>query len=213
MKKLIFIMFHFIMAVLAFFAIIKINNSYGYVCCYPIICIVLLIDIFSFSSHIKKYPLNNLNEYKFNIFQDKIADVVNGIYTISIEKKGNVYFVKSGDKSLKFNMKGCICPINYIRAYFIRNIHFPIYNKKKCSVLRLASSFKVSHKFKYQNLKIRFFINNKVKTYWLIKKSKTKLNFLMKEIIGLPFVHLGLSKRGHLSEHFNMNEKNYSIMK
>ena len=72
MKKLIFIMFHFIMAVLAFLAIIKINNSYGYVCCYPIICIVLLIDIFSFSSHIKKYPLNNLNEYKFNIFRTKL---------------------------------------------------------------------------------------------------------------------------------------------
>lgn len=213
MKKILFLCIHILMFIIIYLLIIKIDNSYGYICSFPFIVLLFIIDAFSFSNHIRKFPLNDFNEYKFSIHKDIIAEKIDNNYVIVVVKKDGLYIVKSAINELKFNLKGCLFPINYVKAYFIRNIHFPIYNKNKYSILKLSSSLKVTRQFKYQNLKIKFIINGKIKEYWLIKNSKTKLNFIMREIIASPFYYLGLGNRGQLSDHINVNEKYYANRK
>ena len=137
-----------------------------------------------------------------------VDDIGDGQYAIVTEKKGNTYFTISGTKQLKFEMKGCLFPKNYIRAYFIRNIHFNLFNKQKRAIIRLGSPFKISDKFKFSNLVIKF-NDKKEKTFWLVKKSKTKVNPLITEIISIPFWYYGIGPRGRLGQHIRVTEMDY----
>ena len=208
MKKLIVLTINLITPYFLYLLAVNVRDSYGYVLWIPILGALILLNIYAFISHTKKYPLNDYKEYEFKSFIDLVDDIGDGQYAIVIEKKGNTYFTISGTKQLKFEMKGCLFPENYIRAYFIRNIHFNLFNKQKRAIIRIGSSFKVSDKFKFSNLVIKF-NDKKERTFWLVKKSKTKVYPLFTEIIGIPFWYYGIGPRGRLGQHIRVTEMDY----
>lgn len=208
MKKLIVLIINLITPYFLYLLAVNVRDSYGYVLWMPILGTLILFDIYAFISHTRQYPLNDFKEYEFKSFIDLVDEIGDGQYAIVIEQKGNTYFTISGTKQLKFEMKGCLFPRNYIRAYFIRNIHFKFFNKQKRSIIRLGSSFKVPNKFKFLNLMIKF-NDKKEKKFWLVKKSKTKVNLLISEIIGIPFWYYGIGPRGRLGHHIKVTEMNY----
>ena len=212
MKKLIVLIINLITPYFLYLLAVNVRDSYGYVLWMPILGTLILFDIYAFISHTRQYPLNDYKEYEFKSFIDLVDEIGDGQYAIVIEQKGNTYFTISGTKQLKFEMKGCLFPKNYIRAYFIRNIHFKFFNKQKRSIIWLGSSFKVPNKFKFLNLMIKF-NDKKEKKFWLVKKSKTKVNLLISEIIGIPFWYYGIGPRGRLGHHIKVTEMNYVYFK
>ena len=69
---------------------------------------------------------------------------------------------------------------------------------------------RVSQNFKYQNLTITFKDDKNDKKYWLVKSGKTRVNILISEVIGTPFIWLGLNIRaGNLGKYIRVDERVY----
>ena len=92
---------------------ICINYPYGYICWILVLSFAALFNIKAFHVHTERYPLNNYSEYEFNPFADKLTEIDKS-FIIEIEKKLNIYEVKLKEKTLIFDMKGCIFPLTII---------------------------------------------------------------------------------------------------
>ena len=98
---------------------IYINYPYGYICWILDLSFAFLFNMKSFHIHAERYPLNNYSEYKFK----PLVDVLNENdkdFIIEIEKKVNIYEVRLKEKTLIFDLKGCIFPLTIINAYLGR---------------------------------------------------------------------------------------------
>ncbi len=131
MKKVCFIIFNIILTHLMIIFIIFVPHGFVYDLGL-FLPILTIVDCVTYQNHIQKYPLNDFKEYQFNILQDNFAnfDEKEEFYYINIYHSDGMYKTISGEKQMIFNMKGCIFPKNYLRAYFVRNIHFLIIKKK-----------------------------------------------------------------------------------
>ena len=60
----------------------------------------ILYNIIEYLNHIQKYPLNDLNEYKFNVYQDEFAtfDENKQCYYIQIKYNKGIYETYGCDK-------------------------------------------------------------------------------------------------------------------
>ena len=174
----------------------------------------ILYNTIEYLNHIQKYPLNDLNEYKFNVYQNEFAtfDENTQCYYIQIKYNKGIYETYGCDKKMIFDMRYCVFPKNYVRAYFVRNIHFIIIRTKRLSVRYLSKSLRVSKKFKYQNLKIVFTKKNKRKEYWIVKKGKTKLNVIVADICGNIYARQVLMNRHThcYDKYIPVSEKHYA---
>ncbi len=186
MKKIIFITIHIIDLFVIMFFLIFI--PYGFIYALMISNPLLIVDLIKYQHHVQRYPLNDLKEYQFDIKHDNFAvyDEKSNCYYIKIFKSNYIYKTIECEKQLTFNMKNCLFSKNFIRAYFIRNIHFIIIKKKKLPIRKISESLKVSDDFKYKNLKIIFLDDKKEKEYWLVKDGKTKINLIVADIMGNP---------------------------
>ncbi len=218
MKKVCFIIFNFILIILMIFFIIFI--PYGYI--YDLglfLPILTVVNCIKYQSHIQRYPLNDLSEYQFNVLHDDFAfyNEVDKYYFIEINYSNGIYRTNECKKKMIFDMKKCIFPQNYLRAYFVRNIHFLVIKQRKLSLRHLSKSLKVIDNFKYQNLKIIFVKETKRKEYWIVKNGKTKVNIIIADIIGNVFSNMiimnkyshNFDKYKKLSEKYYANNKKY----
>ncbi|MCI6715904.1 MAG: hypothetical protein SOZ32_00185 [Bacilli bacterium] len=218
MKKVCFIIFNFILILLMIIFIIFI--PYGFI--YDLgffLPILTIVNCIKYQNHIQRYPLNDLKEYQLNVLQDDFAlyNENNKYYFIEISYSEGIYRTNGCAKKMIFDMKKCIFPKNYLRAYFVRNIHFLIIKHRKLSLRHLSRSLKVMENFKYQNLKIIFIKENKRKEYWIVKNGKTKINIIIADIIGNVFSNMIImNKYSHsydgykkLSEKYYANNKKY----
>lgn len=218
MKKVCFILFNFILILLIIIFIVFI--PYGFI--YDLglfLPILTIVNCVKYQNHIQKYPLNDLNEYQFNVLQDDFAlyNENDNYYFINVNYSDGIYKTSGCEKKLIFDMKKCIFPKNYLRAYFVRNIHFLIVKQRKFSLRYLSRSLVVMDDFKYQNLKIIFIKENKRKEYWIVKNGKTKINIIIADIIGNVFSNMIImNKYSHsydkykkLSEKYYANNKKY----
>lgn len=161
---------------------ICINYPYGYICWILVLSFAALFNIKAFHVHTERYPLNNYSEYEFNPFADKLTEIDKS-FIIEIEKKLNIYEVKLKEKTLIFDMKGCIFPLTIINAYLIRQFIMKYINKYKLITYTMGKNINISKLFSnYMNIQIIFKNKNKIKKYFLIKNGKTKMNSLMKSI-------------------------------
>ena len=167
---------------------ICINYPYGYICWILVLSFAALFNIKAFHVHTERYPLNNYSEYEFNPFADKLTEIDKS-FIIEIEKKLNIYEVKLKEKTLIFDMKGCIFPLTIINAYLIRQFIMKYINKYKLITYTMGKNINISKLFSnYMNIQIIFKNKNKIKKYFLIKNGKTKMNSLMKSINGYGYI-------------------------
>ncbi|MBO4623189.1 MAG: hypothetical protein J5691_04800 [Bacilli bacterium] len=192
--------------------------SYGYIYVLGFFLpIMMIVDIIAYQNHIRKYPLNSIREYSFDVKKDNFADynAADNTYVVCIQNDMRVYNVISGEKSMTFNMKGCFFPISFLRAFFVRNIHFEIINRMKMPIRRISSSLRVHRNFKYQNLKIVIMSKKKKKEYWIVKNGRTVVNIIIADIIGNPFQELIFTNTIHhkYNEYIRVSENYYSKFK
>ena len=148
---------------------ICINYPYGYICWILVLSFAALFNIKAFHVHTERYPLNNYSEYEFNPFADKLTEIDKS-FIIEIEKKLNIYEVKLKEKTLIFDMKGCIFPLTIINAYLIRQFIMKYINKYKLITYTMGKNINISKLFSnYMNIQIIFKNKNKIKKYFLIK--------------------------------------------
>lgn len=167
---------------------ICINYPYGYLCWILILSFALFFNIKAFHVHTERYPLNNYSEYKFNPLADVLTEMDKN-FIIEIERKLNIYEVKLKEKTLIFDMKGCIFPLTIIKAYLGRQFIIEYINKYKLVSDSMGKNINVSKLFNnYMNIQIIFKNKNKIKKYFLIKDGKTKMNCLMKSINGYGYI-------------------------
>ena len=167
---------------------ICINYPYGYICWILVLSFAALFNIKAFHVHTERYPLNNYSEYEFNPFADKLTEIDKS-FIIEIEKKLNIYKVKLKEKTLIFDIKGCIFPWTIINAYLIRQFIMKYINKYKLITYTMGKNINISKLFSnYMNIQIIFKNKNKIKKYFLIKNGKTKMNSLMKSINGYGYI-------------------------
>lgn len=167
---------------------ICINYPYGFLCWIPVLSIVALFNMKAFHVHTERYPLNKYSEYKFN----PLVDVLNENdkdFIIEIEKKVNIYEVRLKEKTLIFDMKGCMFPLTIINAYLGRQFIIEYINKYKLVTDTMGKNLNVLKLFtNYMNIQIIFKNKNKIKKYFFIKDGKTKMNCLMKSINGYGYI-------------------------
>lgn len=167
---------------------ISINYPYGYLCWILVLSFAVLFNMKAFHVHVERYPLNKYSEYKFN----PLLDVLNGKdkdFFIEVERKSNIYEVKLKEKTLIFDMKGCILPLTIIIAYLGRQFIIEYINKYKLITDTMGKNINVSSLFNdYMNIQIIYKNKRKIKKYFLIKDSKTKMNNLMKSINGYGYL-------------------------
>ena len=216
MKKIYFIVFNVILILLMIIFIIFV--PYGFIYDLGLFLPTLtIVDLVKYQNHIQKYPLNDLKEYQFNVLQDNFAlyNENDKCYFIEVNYSDGIYKTNGCAKQMIFDMKKCIFPKNYLRAYFVRNIHFLIIKNRKLSLRYLSRSLKVMDDFKYKNLMIVFIKENKRKEYWIVKNGKTKINVIIADIIGNIFSNIiilnifshGYDKYKDISEKYYANNK------
>lgn len=167
---------------------IWINYPYGYLCWILVFSFLALFYITAFHVHTQRYPLNDYLDYKFNPLKDELIERNNN-FIIEIERKANIYEVRLKEKELIFDMKGCIFPLTIINAYLGRQFIIKYINKYKLISDKMGKNVNISKLFKkYMNVQIIFKNKDKIKKYFLIKKGKTKMNYLMKSINGHGYI-------------------------
>lgn len=187
-RIIIYIITHLILISLLPILAIWINYPYGYFCCMLILALGALFNIIAFHVHTQRYPLNDYLDYKFNPLKDELIERNNN-FIIEIERKANIYEVRLKEKELIFDMKGCIFPLTIINAYLGRQFIIKYINKYKLISDTMRKNVNISKLFKkYMNVQIIFKNKDKIKKYFLIKKGKTKMNYLMKSINGHGYV-------------------------
>lgn len=167
---------------------ICINYPYGYLCWILVLSFVALFNMKAFHIHAERYPLNNYDEYKFNPLKDALIEK-GEIFVIEIKKIASIFEVKLKDKTLVFNMKGCLFPITIINAYLGRQFIMECINKYKLISDTMGKNIDISKRFRnYINIQIIYNNGRKIKKCDLIKNSKTKMNYLMKSINGYGYI-------------------------
>ena len=183
-----FIIINLILICLLPILAIYINYPYGYLCWVLVFSFSILFNIKAFHVHAERYPLNNYSEYIFNPLSDLLTEMDKN-FIIEIERKFNIYEVRLKEKTLIFDMKGCIFPLTIINAYLGRQFIIKIINKYKLITDTMGKNICISNLFSnYKNIQIIFKNKNKIKKYFLIKDYKTKMNCLMKSINGYGYV-------------------------
>lgn len=154
MKKVSFIAINIVLITLSILSIIYDYSAFAILT----LPALFLAYIFKYLNHIQKYPLNELREYRFRVLQDEFAlyNEKDNCYYINVYNCNGIYKATDCKKQMIFDMGKCIFPKSYLRAYFVRNIHFLILRKRKLSLRYLSKRLKVWDKFKYKNLKIVF---------------------------------------------------------
>ena len=123
-----FIIINLILICLLPILAIYINYPYGYLCWVLVFSFSILFNIKAFHVHAERYPLNNYSEYIFNPLSDLLTEMDKN-FIIEIERKFNIYEVRLKEKTLIFDMKGCIFPLTIINAYLGRQFIIKIINK------------------------------------------------------------------------------------
>lgn len=180
-----------------------------------LLLVLVPVDLIRYQNHILKFPLNDLSEYLVNLNKDNFSvyNENDQCYYIYVNVNNGIYKTTGSEKELTFDMRGCIVPKTYIRAYFVRNINLYKINKKKLSLNYVLWGLKVDEKFKYKNLKIVFNLINKTKEYWLVKNGKTKSSIIISDIIGSPIVSTLYISRGEYNKYHKITENNYADLK
>lgn len=209
MKKGIFVSINAILILLIPIYIVFINFPYGFI---PSFCNIVILFIFDYkiwSIYISKFPLNDLKEYSFNPRKDFLIEKEKDNYYIELYREGNIYYCKINDgKKLLFNMKGCMSPISYIKAYLIRQFYFVIINNNKLKTSVVAKNIYIYPEFEYFNIILKY----QNKNIYLVKKYKTKSSLLMKEINLIPMgnpVVPPRCKRPNTYAHCKVSENDY----
>ena len=167
-----------------------------------------------FCKYTSLFPLNNTNEFQYNPKKSALGFRSDGNYTIEImEKRKGIWITKDKNEKIKFDMSGCIFPKVYICTYFIRNIHYDVINKNKYPLKKLFKSLDLSPVSKFNNVILRFEQNNNIKDIVIVKNNKSKVSFLMKQIIQSRYGILGGRGKAYNSRVYDyekINEKIYN---
>ena len=200
-RVMIFIIVHSILICLLPITAIFIPYPYGYICWFGfIIPIGMAFNIKAFHIHVEQYPSNNYADYKFVPKTDLLMQDGDS-FVIEIERNAHIYTAYLKDKTLTFDMKGCLFPLTVIRAYFGRQFLMKCINKQKLIRTAMAKNLNIGKVFpQYQNIKIIFKHKNKTRCFYLVKNHRTKMNLLMKEING----HLYLPSYGGRFRHYRL---------
>lgn len=187
-RIIMFIVFNLIFIALLPILAININYPYGYLCWILVILFATLFNMKAFHIHAERYPLNNYDEYKFNPLKDALIEK-GEIFVIEIKKIASIFEVKLKDKTLVFNMKGCLFPITIIKAYLGRQFIMECINKYKLISDTMEKNISIFKRFRnYINIQIIYNNGHKIKKWNLIKNSKTKMNYFMKSINGYGYI-------------------------
>ena len=167
---------------------IVINFPYGYLCWILVFCFLILFNIQAFYIHVERFPLNDYNEYKVNLKQEQfLFDGEN--YYVELKKNDSLYEINFENKSIMFDMNGCLFPITVIKAYLGRLFIIKYINKYKLYSDWMAKNIDIKKLFKnYSDIKFIYNKNGKIKESYLIKCGKTQMNILMKAINGHGFI-------------------------
>lgn len=186
-RVVIFIIFNSVLISLLPLLAIYINYPYGYLCWILVFSFMILFNMKAFHVHADRYPLNKYSEYKFNPLIDVLIES-DGYFIIEIERRKSIFEVKLKNKSLIFDMKGCVFPLTIIKAYLGRQFIIKYINKFKLISDTMGKNINVSKLYTcYSNIQIIYKKNRKIKKYALIKNGKTKMNCLMKSINGYGY--------------------------
>lgn len=182
-RVMIFIIVHSILICLLPITAIFIPYPYGYICWFGfIIPIGMAFNIKAFHIHVEQYPSNSYADYKFVPKTDLLMQDGDS-FIIEIERNDHIYTAYLKDKTLTFDMKGCLFPLTVIRAYFGRQFLMKCINKQKLIRTATGKNLNIRTIFaQYQNIKMIFKHKNKTRCFYLVKNYITKMNFLMKSI-------------------------------
>ncbi len=100
-------------------------------------CIYYIIDFILLGRYIAQFPLNDYEEYHIPLKR------LFTIKSIIIEKNGSIFTAIVGADKLIFNLKYCIFPLMYIRAYFIRQFLFKYFEVNKIPPAKLDHNYQV----------------------------------------------------------------------
>lgn len=168
---------------------IFVNFPYGYVCWILVGSLMFLFNNKAFHIHIERYPLNKYDEYRFNITKDLIKCNNQTCFIIIRKESKGKYIATLDEKTFIFNMKGFVCPLTAISAYFIRQFTIPYINKYKLNSDYVGKNINISKLFKeIKNVYLQYEKHGKIKEKTLIKSYKTRMNIFEKSINGYGYV-------------------------
>lgn len=212
-RLIIFFVFNLILISLMPILAICISFPYVIFCWIFIVCVDLLFNIKAFHIHTERYPLNNYSDYKFDPFKDLLQESEND-FIIEIEKENNFYKAKLKEKTLTFDMKGCLFSLTIIKAYFVRQYMMKYINRFKLVQDTMGKNINIYKVFKRcKNIILIYKDKNKIKNYYLVKNYKTKMNTLMKSINGYGNVTWYITYHKMEKYYTYMSEKQYVSIK
>lgn len=150
----------------ALFILSELNIAYA-VISFLFLLTEILTGYVIFAQLTNLYPLNDLDGRAYENLSKKHLTGRKVILNIYEEKDG----IWRIDDQFYFDMRGYAFPKIYICSYFIRNIHYPIINKKK---LRLSALFRSQHSDRVEELKIVFHFKCRTKECYVVQNGKTK---------------------------------------
>ena len=136
------------------------------------ICFALVFAFFSFSDYTKNYLLKN--RVGFDIMPFKEPPVV----LTAKEKEFGIWVVSDGAREITFDLIGYKFPVEYICAYFVKNINFKVVKKNHLKFFKTFYSLRIKNLNVCENCVLQFERKGKRQEKQLIKNKKTKVTFL-----------------------------------
>lgn len=187
---------------------------YGFLCWILVGSFMFLFNNKAFHIHVERYPLNDYEEYRFNVLKDQIKSNNQIFYIYLYKESKGKYLAKLEDKKLVFDMKGCICPLTVIRAYFVRQFSIAYINKYRMNSDYMGKNIYISKLFKeMKNVYLQFEKKGKIKMMSLIKSYKTRMNMIEKSINGYGYVFWYSSYHGTNRYYVKISEKDFAERK
>ena len=136
------------------------------------VCFALVFAFFSFSEYTKNYLLKN--RVRFDMMPFKQSTVV-----LTAKEKGvGIWVVSDGASEITFDLIGYKFPVEYICAYFVKNINFKAVKKNHLKFFKIFYSLQIKNLNVCENCILQFDKKGKKAEKQLIKNKKTKVTFL-----------------------------------
>ena len=152
----------------------------------------LVISIMFYKKTLK-YPKNEIKE--FIEFKDIwFRKHNNKGYYIEFTKENNFWVCKAENKIIKFNLQGYKYEKQFICAYIIRSLRYPLISRKKPIIELLKYKYNIPA-YKNEDLYVVFNSKNKRKEVKIVYKGVSQYSVLSREISKSPFYSFFLHER------------------
>ena len=164
----------------------------------------------------RQYPLNNIEDYQYNMKFDEIM-IDKGMLTIyACEIEKGICEVKDVEERLLFDLRGFIFPKSYLISYFSRNFRFVQMNKAHLEFQCIYGRLKLTRLKGYSDVKLIFVSHNgKQNKCELVKGKELEKNFLVDAINTAPYGYIfdtashTTSQKRHIFRY--MTEKDFCL--